>query len=210
MRIVSIFISLFLAQAAYSNSFKMNYKNLNAMAELLCQLNRLKTDTKNFTYVNRFNIDQTKTQSLSAEINGVCSAKIKTKTGNIFSSGEPISLQMQKSKHFLATGTVGINTVTLDISKSGHLVVKFKNELLSFHKTYHFKNIKWAQKDSLISLTSDNKVTIKLKNQVMAKEKNSILMFKNTKLYNSWGFNSFSCSPLTVSGKSCHQFADLI
>ena len=209
----TIILTALLSLSAYSNEFKFNNKNLNALMALVCQssLQHLNNDS---IYAHKLSVDKTKlgakTDEATFELSGTCNVEYDTKTKEILAYGDEFSIEINMMDTSQATGKIGIKDIALQFKNKELIGLAIKDPLMLTQKAYRLTNSKWAQSDSIFSFNSKKTFLLKIGRKTAALEENTDLTFKgklHTKFFNTWSYEAFGCSSKTayISNKVCSK-----
>ncbi len=210
---LSTIILILSFQSCFAGEFKFNYKNLNALASLICSNNQPST-AKDEVLVSKFSINKTKLSQrkndLKIEISGTCNAKVNVKSKDVISFGEDLQIEFDLNKLNQTSGNIGLSKIKFKFKKNQLLSLNLRNPFTL--KNVHLKLSKtvWSNKSSIISFGNKDQIKLRIGARIIASESNSNLKVNNgPKYYNIWGFDTIGCKArqsLTQAG--CENFSE--
>ena len=185
----------------------LNYKNINTVAALVCK--SIQTDTAKGEVVSKFKQDKTQINSKAFEIEltGTCNAVVKSTQGKVEleSLGNELSLKFS-TQNSIAQGRVGFYEIKVEFSESQISSIEITDTLLGGKKKLNLDKAQWSP-NNMIFTTQPIKL---ISGKDSIEERNSELYVgKDSKLFNLWNFESFSCSQ-DKSKTNCSQLISII
>ena len=220
--ILLTFCSILLASTALAKvqpvnaKFIFNYKNINTLGALICSLDRPnKTSTPFLVRLNKLEVDKermnSKTGKQVVSLTGVCNSEVNQKTKEIISFGQDLELILKEGTSSEAQGTLGLKKLKIVFRNNSPTLLKISDPYTKKARTFNLKQINWAKKNSIVSFSNSDNISIKSRGRIIAMEKNANLKIKDTQFYNIWSFNSFGCSVSAfLSEEKCQALMDLI
>lgn len=207
-KLLTISLFLFVFSSYAKNTTFFNYKNLNAIASLVCHFNKSSND-ENVIYVNKFNIDKNQIDSNQSieeiDLSGTCNAEFKN--NEIVHFGNDLQLEIKNSSHI--SGKIGLNDIKIQMKNNRPYRLILTDSLLGQKRTLNLSEIQWAKNDSLIQFNSKNVLKIDLKGRVIASEETSLLKYQDITFYNIWSYNGFGCTS-KVSEEKCFELSEAL
>ncbi|MAZ47160.1 MAG: hypothetical protein CME65_01270 [Halobacteriovoraceae bacterium] len=208
------FILLFISVSAAAEV--LNYKNLNAVASLICQevQNAMSApgaeSSDQLKIVSKFKQDKSITgeSQFEIELSGTCNAALYLNQDKIelSSLGQEINLSFHSNKN-KSKGSVGFYKVEVTYNKKNIERIELTNTLLGSTRIIEIESAQWSPNNMIFTTKP---IKLKLKNGLEISEQNSILQVgSNLKVHNLWNFESFSCGS-KLKREVCSKLINLI
>ena len=186
--------------AAQEPTIAFNYKNLNTIGSMICEVtalsSRLKKDIAlvHNIKINKQKLGQGKLDAIF-EISGTCNSKFSISSKKLVSLGDEIDMTVDLKSLNNTTGTVGINEIRL----------KFKNRKLQAitnidplglsngNKRTQVIAKKWAQTNSAFSFEKKSGINIKYGKSKVKEVASNLYVFNNnsrSKWSNIWHYQT--------------------
>lgn len=200
---------------ASSSPIKFNYKNLNTIGSMVCEVTGPKS-TKGIALVHNLSINKKKYGAgkfdESYEISGTCNSKFSLKSKKLISLGDEINLDINLASLKDSHGTVGINEVKL-IFKHGKLTEILNIDPLGLSlssRRNKLKMQKWAKTNAAFSLDKKTDIRVILGTSKIKEVSSNLYLFnKNykSKWSKIWHYQTKGCSvPRSVKIINCSLF----
>lgn len=212
---MAIITLLLISSMTKASSFKLNYKNLNSLGSLICNLDEAHTAQQrpSSSFVHKIEINKTSLSSHAKiiEVSGTCHSQFSLKDKSLISSGNQFDLKFQSHQNKTIHTKLGLSQLSITFNQGAPTIIQIKNSFSHKSKTMLLHNAVWANSNSIFSLAKKKMVEIKSGHQIIASEKNANLIFGDMKFYNIWNYHSFACkAQKKLEESQCRELADLI
>lgn len=198
MKII-LFITFLSIQFSYA--FKPTNKNINTLANIICENYQVVQDSRSITKV-----DISRSLGNEISISTICNAKIAQ--NKIVHYGQTIDFSISQKNNSIVKGDIGIDKFLIHFQNNSPKALIYKDLMGKIIKKVEFKDSSWSRSDSLISLNA-KKLAVKVNRNIAALEKNNKIIMSNKKnVYNAWSFQSYSCHSKDFSERECFQWSE--
>lgn len=188
------------ASISFASTFKLNYKNINTLANLICSVSSESKLKHNQESLNTINIKQItsgpKKSDRSFEVSGSCNIIYNLDKKRITNFGEEIDFTLSINNKEHVTGSIGIKQIHL---KNSMKDIHIKDTLFGESFRVNLSDPNWAHNNSIFSFNNKNKILIKGRSIAATEMNNKVEIKSKIKRifsYKIWSSNSYSCSNL--------------